>query len=118
MSGYSDILKIRRLEKDVDELGFMFCNPKNGLYHKEYGDVVALKPKDEFSAPIYSRDAEVFQGTLEQLEVWLRGVEWARQYDSLLKVSDDKKRKRKEQDELNRQLVQRLKNQKIELREK
>ena len=118
MSGYSAILKIRRLEKDVDELGFMLCHPKNGLYNNEYGDVVALKPKDVNSVPIYARDAEVFIGSLEQLEVWLRGVEWARQYDSLLKVSDDKKRKRKEQDERNHQLVQRLKNEEISRRTK
>ena len=36
--------------------------------------------------PIYSRDAEVFCGTLEQLDVWLRGVEWARNYDYLLRA--------------------------------
>ena len=118
MSGYSDILKMRRIEKEVDELGFMFCHPRNGAYHHSFGDTVALKPKDEFSVPIYSRDAEVFVGTLEQLEVWLRGVEWARQYDNLLRVSDDKKRKRKEQDERNRQLVQRLKNEEIVRRTK
>jgi elongation factor P--beta-lysine ligase len=68
--------------------------------------------------PVYARDAQVFVGTIEQLEVWLRGVEWARQYDMLLRVSDDKKRKRKEQDERNRQLVQRLKNEEIVRRTK
>lgn len=118
MSGYGDIQKIRRLEKEVNELGFMFANPKNGFYHTQFGDVVALIPKDKDSVPIYSRDAEVFVGTLEELSVWLRGVEWARQYDLLLRISDDKKRGRKEQDERNKQLVQRLKSEELALRRK
>lgn len=90
----------------------MICEPvANRSWQPGNGipDMVAIRPKDQNSLPIYRRDAELFVGTLEQLEVWLRGVEWARQYDTMLKVSDDKKRKRKEQDELNRQLVLRLK---------
>ena len=118
MTGFSDILKMRRLEKEANELGFMLANPKNGYYQNSWGDVVALVPKDKDSVPIYSRDAEVFQGTLEELNVWLRGVEWARGYDMLLKVSDDKKRSRKEQDLRNKQMVARLKDEEIELRKK
>jgi hypothetical protein len=113
-----DIQKMRRLEKDVGELGFMFANPKNGYYHSQLGDVVALIPKDKDSVPVYARDAEVFVGSLEELNIWLRGVEWARQYDMLLKVSDDKKRGRKEQDERNKQMVQRLKDETLTLRKK
>jgi hypothetical protein len=94
MSGYQSILALRRLEEQVDKLGFMFCHPKHG----NYGDIdmVALRPKDDAAVPIYSRDAEVFTGTLQDLMVWLRGVEWARQYDYMLKLSDDKKRERAE----------------------
>lgn len=118
MSGYQDVLRLRRLEREANELGFMFANPKNGFYDTYPGDTVALVPKDTTSVPIYSRDAEVFVGSLEQLNVWLRGVEWARQYDVLLKVSDDKKRLRKEQDMLNQQLVARLKDEEIPRRKK
>jgi len=46
--------------------------------------------------PIYSRDAELFIGSIERLEDWLAGVQWARDYDMMLKVSDDKKRDRAE----------------------
>jgi hypothetical protein len=70
-----------------------------------FGDFVGLKPKDETSLPIYARDAELFSGTLEELNVWLRGVKWARDYDRMLNLSNDKKRERKEQDEHNRILV-------------
>jgi hypothetical protein len=49
----------------------------------------------------------------------MQGVLWARDYDSMVidKKLDDK-RKRKEQDERNRQLVRILKNEKIALVEK
>ena len=113
MSGYSHIQKLRRLEREVDELGLVFANPKNGYYQDHFGDVVALVPKDQNSLPIYSRDAEIFLGTLEDLEIWLRGVEWSRKYDQMIKVSDDKKRQRKEQDVRNKQLVQRLKDEEL-----
>ena len=110
MSGYNAILFMRRLEEQVNQLGFMMCYPKNRF---DEGDSVALKPLNDEAVPIYSRDAEVFVGSLEQLSVWLRGVEWARNYDSMLRVSDEKKRARKEQDLRNTQMTQRLKSEKV-----
>lgn len=111
MSGYQSILALRRLEEQVDKLGFMFAYPKGG-YGGEV-DMVALRPRDSDAVPIYSRDAEVFVGTLQQLEVWIRGVEWARNYDYMLKLSDEKRRARKEQDARNRMMIQRLKSEKV-----
>ena len=108
MSGYNQILEVRRLEEEVSKLGFMFCHPRHSA-NGEFGDVVALKPKDADSLPIYSRDAEVFAGSLKDLQYWLRGVEWARDYDRMMKVSDVKKRARKEQDLRNHQLAKTLK---------
>lgn len=110
MSGYNAILFMRRLEKEANQLGFMLAYPK---HRADDGDLVALKPRDDDAVPVYSRDAEVFVGSLEQLNVWLRGVEWARNYDMLLRVSDEKKRARKEQDMRNAQMLQRLKAEKV-----
>lgn len=112
MNGYQAILRLRRLEEAVDKLGFVITAPKHGSWSDEH-DQVGLKPKDAESVPIYARDAEVFCGTLDQLNVWINGVMWARQYDYMLKVSDEKKRERKEQDVRNRHLMQRLKNEKV-----
>lgn len=112
-----EINKIRRIEKELNELGFVLAQPKHGWNTHDMNHV-AIIPKDVNALPVYSRDAELFSGTLEQLEVWLRGVEWARQYDYLLKVSDEKKRERKEQDLRNKQLIQRLKNEEVEVRTK
>lgn len=108
MAGYNDILKYRRLEKECDEFGFMMCHPRH-YNTSEYGSLVAVKPKDMDALPVYARDAELFVGTLDQLDIWLRGVEWARQYDEMLRLSNQKKRERKEQDERNRILVAILK---------
>jgi len=108
MSGFEAILKIRRLERECDELGLVMCHSK---YGGSYGnDVLALKPKDEASLPVYSRDAELFLGTIAELELWLRGIQWARQYDRMVfGTKHDKTRERKEQDERNRQLMKILK---------
>lgn len=106
MTGYNTVLMIEHIKERADRLGFILCYPRHG-----YGDdKVAIKPKDEDALPIYARDAECFSGTLEQLKVFLGGIEWARDYDLMLKVSDQKKRERKEQDCRNRKLLQLLKN--------
>lgn len=103
MSGYNAVLSLRRLEADVGKLGFMLCAPRHGWGGDSYDDRVAIKPKDADSLPIYTRDAEVFAGTLEQLKVWIQGVQWAREYDMMLKLSDEKKRVVKEDAERARQ---------------
>lgn len=108
MSGFNTILMVHKLEKAVDELGFVMCQPK---YDNQgsYGSTVTLRPKDAHSLPIYSRDAEVFQGTLEQLEYFIKGIMWSRHYDEMLRLSNTVKRERKEQDVRNKNLVEILK---------
>lgn len=110
MAGYQTILKIRRLEEDLDKLGFMMCNSKYGTYRDEV-DVVAIKPKDNDSLPIYARDSEHFCGTIDALERWVQGVLWARNYDKMLfGKNHDAKRERKEQDYRNQTLLDLVKN--------
>lgn len=107
--GYNLIQKIRKLELDCDKLGFMMCHSKYGHY-SGLGDVVAVTPKDENVLPIYSRDAELFCGTISELEVWLKGVQWSRNYDYMLfGKTHESKRERKEQDYRNQKLVRILK---------
>jgi len=108
MSGWNTIERVRRLEEQIDQLGFKFAKSKHSEWHDDNG-YLSLKPKDPDALPIYNRDAELYVGSLEGLETWLAGVRWAREYDMLLRISDDKKRSRREQDERNRQLVQILK---------
>jgi hypothetical protein len=108
MSGWETIQRIKRVEQMIDELGFKFSKSKHSEWTDNHG-ALSLKPKDPDALPIYSRDAELFIGTIERLEDWLAGVRWAREYDMMLKLTDEKKRNNAEQKERNRQLMRTLK---------
>jgi hypothetical protein len=109
MAGYQTILRIRRLEEEVGKLGMRMGNTKHGNFRQEFGDVVALFPKDD-ALPIYSRDAELFVGTIEEMEVWLRGWQKSFEYHRMLIGRNfEEKIKRKEQDYRNEQLMRRIK---------
>jgi len=106
--GYEQIAQMRRAEKCAEELGFMFAYPRTGWGGGEEKNYLALRPKDADSLPIYARDAQMFTGTLDDVENFMLGIKWARDYDYMLKVSDDKKRTRKEQDVRNKKLIDKL----------
>jgi ABC-type lipopolysaccharide export system ATPase subunit len=112
MSGWNTIQRIKRVEEEIDKLCFKFSSSKNSAWSEDQGSL-SLKPKDIDSLPIYSRDAELFVGSLEGLETWLHGVRWAREYDMMLRLSDEKKREAAEQKERNKQLLRTLKENKI-----
>ena len=108
MSGWNTIQRIRRIEQLIDELGFKFSKSKHTDWSEDHGSL-SLVPKDQDALPIYSRDAELFVGSLERLEDWLAGVKWARDYDMMLQLSDDKKRSGAEQKQRNRNLMKSIK---------
>ena len=112
MTDWNTIERIRRLENDVRELGFKFAKSKYSEWADAHG-TLCLIPLDEETVPVYSRDAEVFVGTLESLEYWLLGVQWARRYDGMLKLGSDKKRAKAEQNIRKEQLMQTLKTGKL-----
>lgn len=118
MSGWITLKAIRSLEERVDAMGLELVDPDDGHFGSRYnttsllGDRVALQPKGD-SLPHYSRDAKVWIGTLEELNHWLLGIDWARQYDTMLKISDSKKRSKVESDERNRQLMSTIKKSKL-----
>lgn len=96
MSGYALILKIQALEKQIHELGMRWGYDKHGRYGDGgFGDTVAIFPRDD-ELPSYSRDAMLFNGSIIDLQHWLAGVKWARDYDMLLKVSTKDKREKGE----------------------
>jgi len=95
MSGWNAIQRIRNIEEKIDKLGFKFAKSKHGDWTDDHGSL-SLVPKNADVLPIYTRDAELFVGSLERLEDWLAGVRWAREYDQMLKMSDEKKREKAE----------------------
>jgi hypothetical protein len=108
MAGWNTIQRIRNVEEQVDKLGFKLSKCKYSDCGTDHG-ALSLVPKDADSLPIFSRDAELFIGSVERLEDWLAGVSWAREYDMMLRLSDEKKRSAAEQKERNRQLIRTLK---------
>jgi hypothetical protein len=113
MAGWETIQKIRELEKRVDQLGLKFAKYPHGDWTENH-NALSLVPKDANSLPIYNRDASIYAGSLEGVEHWLRGVEWAREYDRMVVDKNiEKKRERKEQDERNRQLLKTIKDSKL-----
>lgn len=117
MSGWGTLKAIKVLEERVEALGLEITNPGDfsGNYYansNQYDERVALRPKGD-SVPHYSRDAIVWLGTLEELGIWLNGIDWAWQYDAMLKISDHKKRSKAEADERNRQLMATIKKSKL-----
>ena len=108
MSGWNTIQRLRNIEEKIDKLGFKFAKSKHGDWTDDHG-ALSHVPKDHEALPIYSRDAELFVGSIERLEDWLAGVRWAREYDMMLRLSDEKKREAAEQKEKNRQLMRTLK---------
>ena len=113
MAGWNQIQQVRKVEERADKLGLKFAAYR---HDDSFGANVALIPKDQDTLPIYSRDAELFAGTLEGAAYWMQGVMWAREYDRMvIDRKMDAKRARKEQDERNRQLMKMLKDEKLNL---
>jgi hypothetical protein len=106
MAGYQAILELRRLEERITSMGFRMGHPKHGNLHEL--DQVALFPRDD-CLPIYSRDAELYIGTLENMRIWLDGYEKARTYDKVLGLSNDEKRQKKEDEYRHKELLRKLK---------
>ena len=108
MSGYNLVMRIHNLEERCLDLGVVMCHSRID-FNQQFGDVVAVKPRDADSLPLYSRDAELFIGSLDALENWLTGIEWARKYDSMLFGGNhDQRRNRKEQDYRNNRMLQQI----------
>ncbi len=96
MSGYSTYTRWQRIELQARSMGFRIGNPKHG-WGREDGDAL----------PVFGRDTDIFTGTFSQVEIFLAGWARAQQYDSILRLSDDKKRKKYEDRERARQAEQR-----------
>jgi hypothetical protein len=77
-------------------------SPYAAFGETENVDNIALYPKDD-RLPIYTRDACLFTGNLVELEYWIKGLDWARQYDSYLGVANEKRRAQYEEKEVARQ---------------
>jgi hypothetical protein len=104
--GMETYQRIQRLEKQIQELGFKF---KPVPWHSRSGDQFVIIV-DSDRLPVYRENAEIFNGTLEEVESWAIGIDWARKYDLLLGLKTDQRRERIEKRMRNRALIERIKN--------
>ncbi len=106
MSGYNTYTKYQRIEAQAKSLGFRLGRPGHHYSSRENGDMVSLYP-DDTALPIYCRDAEIWTGTFDGIELFLTGWAKAQQYDAMLRLTDDKRRKQYEAKEVERQRIAR-----------
>lgn len=67
----------------------------------------AVYPNEE-GVPFYARDAELFVGSLDEIQIWLLGIQWAVNYYRILGIDDGSKRVKIEHSERERQLLHAL----------
>ena len=110
--GWTDIQRIKRVEARANALGFEFANGDAGWANTDVFSSIHVKPAGDL-LPIYSRNATFFSGSIESIESWLDGIEWARHYDEVLKLTNNKKRASKEQQVRNQHLLATIKQGKL-----
>lgn len=106
MSGYNTYTRFQRIEAQAKSLGFRLGRPPHHYNYSstEHGDMITLYP-DDTALSIYSRDAEIWTGTFDGIELFLTGWAKAQQYDAMLRMTPYKRRERYEAKEVERQRV-------------
>ena len=105
VAGWQLLQSFRNVEVRANKIGLKFGPSK---FIGMQFDTIALVPFDEH-LPIYNREAEVFAGSLRDIDKWLEGIAWARKYDDLMKVSNDEKRETAERKYHQRELLRIIK---------
>lgn len=105
--GMSTYRRIKDIESKIEELGFKF---KTTFYGNpvEYEKFIVVTKDDQL--PIYRNGTEVFIGYLEEVESWVHGITWARDYDHLLGLKTGLRRERAEKRLKNKKLLETIKN--------
>ena len=109
-TNWNTVKNIKRIEAMANTMGFEF-SPGRDRY-LDGGEGIYLVPLGD-ALPHYRRGAEIFSGSVEDIGTWLEGLLWARNYDEMLRVSNEKKRTEREQAERNKQLMKTIKSGKL-----
>lgn len=108
MTGIRTIRLIKELEETAYRCG-MKITPPQYSYGRDYGDTVALMPRDD-ELPCYTRDAQLWTGSVEEMYQFFQGLDHARRYYQMLGLVTEEKIAKREQQERNRQLLETIKN--------
>ena len=98
---WNDIQLLDRVVTTLNKLGYKI-NPAK--YGQGSIGVYPLEDKN----PLYSRDAEVYTGTIEQIACWMRGVEHQDGYLKMLKATSDERIKALEEKYITKKIQQGL----------
>lgn len=100
MAGMNVYIALQELEKRAKALGFKFVCSQRRYDSNE--DLIGLKPLDK-ELPIYSRDAELFHGNHTEVDLFLRGIEFAHNYNTMTGACTTHRRKQYDAKEVARQ---------------
>jgi hypothetical protein len=84
---WNDVELLERVVKGLEQIGFKIKPTKYGYGGRTLVGVFPLGDKN----PLYSRDAEVFTGTMEEISIWMRGVGHRNDYLLMLKATTEKR---------------------------
>jgi len=99
--GMNIIERIDYVKELADFFGFRLGRRPHSGFGDSAIDPIALYPKDN-QLPTYSRDACLFTGSLSDIENFLDGIRWARNYDNMIGATSDKRREQYEAKEVAR----------------
>jgi hypothetical protein len=99
--GMNMIERIDHVRELADFFGFRMGRRLHSGFGDSDIDPIALYPKDN-CLPTYSRDACLFTGSLSDVENFLDGIRWARNYDNMIGATSDKRRDQYEAKEVAR----------------
>jgi len=99
--GMNIVERIDYVRELADFFGFRLGRRPHSGFGDSAIDPIALYPKDS-CLPTYSRDACLFAGSLSDVENFLDGIRWARNYDNMIGATSDKRREQYEAKEVAR----------------
>lgn len=102
--GWQTLQRVLRLDQNLKTIGMRLGNSRFAYDHDRFA-VLPYRDDGANGVPVYSNDASIFNGDLQQVEAWVCGISWARDYDRMIKLSTKERRDRKEQDMRNQRLM-------------
>lgn len=112
---WHDIQNVENLKLRLNKLGYKMDHSK---WSSSGQFLIGVYPLEDRN-PIYSRDAELYTGTVEAIISWVRGIEHQNEYLLMLKATTEKRIKALEDKYvktlIQKGVVQKIKDQNIKL---
>lgn len=85
---WTDVQLLNKVVDGLSKLGYYVKATKHSYQDKRC--LVGVYPLEDKN-PLYSRDAELFTGTMEEIVCWMRGINHRNEYLSMLKATTEKR---------------------------